>query len=373
MRRALKHWFTGALLLLAGLGGMSYTGARPAVAKEATKDHKVATLNSERFHFLYDPARMTAAQAEAASQEAEAAWKDLAPLFPDVRPSRRITLRLDARFRGATGYATPQKSGPDAIGIRYADLPMLGLTPEFLFRHELTHLFTARGMGSLSGARVPQSAFTEGIADTLAGGRNRLGLPHSFARSLSRLPEWEPLPRLLRDRDYGPPIRKGRAPDYEDVLKWRIRRYVEPSLFLQFLRDRYGWEKTRAFYTDFGFASGTRFPGDSYPAVFRRNCGEPVETVLAEWDAAVSKAPEDPAGDRLRLLSERVYSAAQWYEFLVAGKGIPEADQPALEGDLTALNRAVAERRLDEAETRLAALLKRIERANTVHAVIGEE
>src|SRR5690349_6475330 len=85
---------------------------------------KSAERASEHFLFLYDPTHMTAAEVDEAGRRAEAALKAVAPLFPSVHYNDKITLRLDAEFRGATGYAAPGgksgKSEKDFIGLRYA-------------------------------------------------------------------------------------------------------------------------------------------------------------------------------------------------------------------------------------------------------------
>src|SRR5262249_12337843 len=147
------------------------------------------------------------------------------------------------------------------------------------------------------------------------------GLPLSFAKELKEHSAWiDPLRLFLDPPDGAPPRPVDGHLSYERVFRWRIERYVEPSLFLAYVRSRIGWEKMRGFYTDYARAAETRFPSDNLRAVFRRDLGELPEDFIREWQTAIDKAEHEPEADRLRWLSERAYSAVQWYDFLVLGK-----------------------------------------------------
>jgi hypothetical protein len=334
-----------------------------------------AERTSEHFLFLYDPTHMTPAQVDEAGRQAEAALKDVAPLFPNVHYTDRITMRLDAEFRGATGYAAPGgksgKSDKDYIGLRYEELPMLGLTPGFLFRHELTHLFAGRWDTGKPSQNLAGGALGEGIADMVANGRNQLGLPLSFAKYLEDQGIWTAPEDLFLDNPrLGLPRARNRRLDYRDVLKWRIQWYVEPSLFLEYLKSRIGWDKVRDFYIDYSHASETRNPygvSDAIRVVFRQRTGKLPEEFFKEWQRAIRQAPDETAANRLRWLSERAYSLVQWYEFLVAGKAIPNPETTGIEADLKSLHQLVDSKHLDEAEKKLNAVMHRIEDAAGGH------
>ncbi|MBW3624538.1 MAG: hypothetical protein KY468_14120 [Armatimonadetes bacterium] len=341
----------------------------PPMGESAEKQPESAELKTEHFRFLYDPRRMSDGRVKEAAREAVVSFKEVAALFPEVRYTEPITIRLDARFRGATGYATPGgvsgKGKRDAIGIRYEDLPTLGLTPGFLFRHELAHLFAGRWEKDRPDPTLSGAALGEGIADLVAGGRNRLGLPLSFAKYLQQQDAWAPPLRLfLFPRSGRPPI-NGKGPlEYEEIFQWRIARYVEPSLFLEYVRSRIGWKKMRQFYIDYTRASQTKQPADNIRTVIRRHTGLLPEELFAQWQAAIDQAPEEREDNRQRWLSERAYAGVQWYEFLILRKLIPEADRPGIDAQFRALHAEIAARRLDAAEKALAAVLERVKRVS---------
>jgi hypothetical protein len=344
--------------------------ARLAAMPTATgEDGKVvAERKSEHFRFLYDPTRLSPAKVEEVVREAEASFKEIAALFPEVTYTEPIVIRLDARFRGATGYAAPGgKSGKgkfDVIGLRFEDLPTLGLSPAFLFRHELTHIFVGRWEDGKPNPGLSGSPLGEGIADLTADGRNRLGLPLSFAKHLQKEGAWIDMERLfLRPSGGRPPIARDGRTRYEDVLRWRIARYVEPSLFLSYVRSRIGWDKMREFYIDYARAARMKNPSDNLRAVFRRHLGELPEETFEKWQAAIDAAPEEPEANRRRLLSERAYAGVQWYDFLVAAERIPESEQTGIEAQFRALHADIADGKLDGSEGNLRQLLRRVEGA----------
>ncbi len=355
--------FARCLLFFIGLL-LSSHAAFPA-SPDSVKEKR-----SEHFRFLYNPDRLKEPQVSGAVTDAESAYKTLQGLFPYVHYTEPINIRLDAEFRGATGYAAPggikRKGTRDSIGLRYADLPTLGLTSNFLFLHEITHLFTARDE---QGRMLPGSSLSEGIADLVAEGRNGLGLPLSFAKYLRKQEEWqEPFRLILYPASGAPPTPRRGPLRYDQVLRWRIRHYVEPSLFLAYVRETYGWDKTRAFYLDYTLHAAARFPADEWRTTFRRTLGKLPEDVAREWNAAMDMAPEETEVNSHRWLSERAYALVQWYEFLIAGKAIPKEEQAGIEADLRRLNGEVAARHLLAGETQLKTLQDRIERVNLQRA-----
>jgi hypothetical protein len=363
-----------ALALALTLATISCAPPRPAAAAASPDE---AEAKTEHFRFLYDPNRLTSVQVGNAETLAETAFKDVSSQFPNVRYSEPILIRLNAHFRGATGYAAPGgasgKGKVDFIGLRYEELPLLGLSPSFLFHHEITHLFAGRWENGEPNRRLAASALGEGLADLVANGRDEQGLPLSYARYLDEKGVWaDPEDLFLDPPGGGPPQPQRGLLNYSDVLKWRIERYVEPSLFLAYVKQRIGWEKMRGFYVDYSEAAFVRNPSTDLRRVIRRYTDAVPEDFFDDWRRAMRAAPEEADANRLRWTSERVYSAVQWYEFLVLGKVIDEADQPGIEADLKSLHQEVAARRLDAAEAHLRSTLQRIASASHGHAKVSD-
>jgi hypothetical protein len=333
----------------------------------------VAERSTDHFRFLYDPDRLTKDQAIEAGEIAEKAFADVSKRFPNVKYDNRIVIRLDAHFRGATGYAAPGgisgKGKIDAIGLRYEDLSYLGLTPSFLFHHELTHLFSARWENGTPEPFMAGSALGEGLADYVADGRNEMGLPLSYAKYLRDQDFWaNPLSLFLNPPGGGPPRQHEGRLDYSDVLRWRIERYVEPSLFIAFVSQKIGWDKVRDFYLDYARSARANQPSTELRRVIRTATGSLPEDFFSEWRKAMDAAPKDETENRDRWQSERAYAAAQWYDFLVAGKAIGESDESGIESDFKKINEEIAAQKRAQAEGDLKAVIARVAAAAHGHA-----
>ena len=317
-----------------------------------------ATLSSEHFEVVYNPQRLSEAQAEEARRLAEAGWAHCAKLF-GTTPEGKIRLDLTPRFWGATGFARPgdpksrdPKEMP-LVGVRFPDLDYLGLSAQYVLTHEIGHIFSGK---------LASSALGEGIADWSASGFS--GIPASpwWGKVLRDAGLWVDPEAFFITGEFES------TPEVNAII--RTAQYVESGLLVRFLVDRFGWEKVRAFAEEYGNARGRlesnadrrtlrlrerprtgqrdpRLPPDAAAvrATFERHFGQSWGTLLSEWEQGMASDPAPPALAQRLVLSQSIYGAVRNYEmWLIAQRNGPGSETRAVVREaFTRANRLVAE------------------------------
>jgi hypothetical protein len=338
------------------------TPARPARLVQRLEPMRrgapVQTLDSEHFDVVYDPNRLTTAQAEEARALAEKGWEHCAKRF-GTEPAGKIRLDLTPAFVGATGFAAPvnpesrrPRSQP-LIGVRYADLDYLGLTGEYVLSHEIAHIFSGKLAGTTLG---------EGIADWASSGFAGIPMRPWWGKALRDGGLWIDPTAFFLTGEFE------HSPEVDAVI--RTAQYVEAGLLVHFLVERFGWEKFKAFAGDYGEARGRligneerrrmrvnprgrregerdpRLPpeGDAVRAAFERHFGTAPGKLMSEWERTF-EAETPPPGELDRLvLGQRIYGAVRNYEmWALTQRPVPGPEaQKRVREAFTEANRALA-------------------------------
>jgi len=345
-----------------------------------------ARLESTHFDIVYDPRVLGAEQAEEARALAEKGWERCTMLF-GAAPGYRLRLDLTPDFAGATGFARPgdPKSKDERrrplIGVRYADLEYLGLTGEYVLTHEIAHIFSDQMAGTSLG---------EGVADWAAGGFSGVPLRPWWGTALQAAGLWIDPDAFFITGEF--------ETSGEVDATIRTAQYSESALLLQFLVDRFGWEKTRKWAEEYGKArealisnedrrrlrlppgfrlepnkSDPRRPpnADAVRATFERHFGQSWAKLSTDWLASMQRDPP-PAGLGERLvLGQKLYGAVRNYEmWVLAQKQPPNADIRALvRSAFTEANRKLAAGQTEAARQsfrRAAALVEQLRRPSLI-------
>ncbi|HEU4754919.1 MAG TPA: hypothetical protein VFU47_17560 [Armatimonadota bacterium] len=366
------------LLFLAGAGVQRPLQAQegPGGIPRPRAEARAGSLESDHFHIVFDPARLTPADVGRARDQAETAWSKCARLFGQ-EPSAKLRLDLTPDFVGATGFAMlgNEDGRPGArpmIGVRYADLEYLGLAGDYVLTHEIGHIFSGKLAGSSLG---------EGIADWAAGSFSGVPMRPWWGRALRQAGIWVEPRAFFVSGDF----EQSREVD----ATIRTAQYAESALLVQFLVERFGWEKTRRFAEEFSQARGRlesnaerrlRRPerpstaGGRDPrrapdaaevsAVFEHHFGVPADKMLTDWQQWIDAEPVPaPEGERL-ILAEKIYGAIRNYEmWTLAQKPGPSAEVRALiRAAFTDANRSLAAGDLSAARTAFARASRIVER-----------
>jgi hypothetical protein len=337
-------------------------------------------LKSERFDLVYDPARLSEQQAKEAGRLADEAWARCKERF-GTAPDARITIDLNPDFTGATGFFRPGgrtaagRTVPPLIGVRLSELDYLGLSPEYVFTHEIAHWFS----GPLAG-----SSLGEGIADWAAGEYAGIPLRPWWGKVLREAGLWvEPHAYFVTGE-----FEESREVDARN----RTAGYAEAALLVQYLVDRFGWAKVGEFAAEYARVRGPlnsnaarrNLPAPEPPrfrdrrrertpetdprrppnpteveAVFQRSFGESWNALRTDWQRRMDpdSAPAD-AAERL-VLSFRTYGAIRNYEmWLIEQKPRPsEKSQKLVREAFERVNAHLRRGELQAARDRLAEAL----------------
>ncbi len=333
-------------------------------------------LETAHFRVEWDPRVLGRERAEAAGRIAEAGWARCERVFgSSAAPGARVRLDLTPDFEGATGFARPanpkKPEEPPLIGVRLADLEYLGLSAEYVLTHEIAHLFS----GPLAG-----SALGEGIADWGAGGFNSIPLRPWWGHALKDAGLWiDPDAFFIT----------GEFPANPQVdAEIRTAQYVQSALLVQFLADRFGWERTRAFAEKYSEARGRlisnedrarlrsprrgpraadarRLPDpEKVQATFQEAFGRSWDQLRTDWEQSM-KENVAPGGQAERLvLGQKLYGAVRNYEmWLIRQRPRPATSlQEAIREAFVAANRSLAAGELESAESGLLRARQMIER-----------
>ena len=319
--------FAAALVCAAMLflGPAARLPAAPPVmaAAPAPPEHAHVTFESEHFRISYDPKRVTPEQAHRARDEAERAWGRCARQFEPTRrvlgwPEGKVELHLC--WDGWVFSAVANQGPPPRIQMRYADLEYLGITGDYLFTHEVAHIFSGHRLAGMQGG-----ALTEGIAEYVAGPLFRVPLGQWMGTVLREQGYWFDPEGFFITGEYESPA----EPDARSMTAL----YAEQALFVQFLVREFGWERFVRFAVPYRKARFIHFNNDALRradrsfwiprakrvrAAFEEHLGVPWEEVRRRWERAMARdrvAPEMAERGRLIL---RVTEAATGYELWMA-------------------------------------------------------
>ena len=368
------------LFSLAGIGAQA-AAARP-VQYLGPSERGMARLETEHFELVYSPRKVTAAEAGDAERLAEAAWTRCNRLM-SAPPAPHLRIDLTPNFLGATGFYRPGNSSSrdpnqrPMIGVRYGDLPYLGLSGEYVLTHEIGHAFSADIAGSSLG---------EGVADWAAGTYAGIPMEQWWAQALQSDGLWINPEAFFITGNFES------RPEVDAVI--RTAQYAESGLLVQFLVNRFGWTAFHTFAKEYGAARGTldsnedrrllpaprryrpnagpradepdpRVPPDASAvrATFQRNFGQSWEHLREAWEAQI-RAAKQPAGAAERLvLSYEIYGAIRNCEmWMVRNRVSAEAEdfQPIREA-FTKANSELAQGHVSEARKGLTVAKSRME------------
>jgi hypothetical protein len=329
--------------LLPLLFAVCLAGAGPGMASGAT-------FASAHFRFTYDESRLPRAGADAAARDAEQAYEYNQQRFPGAGPPE-IRCDLTPRFMGATGYAQPDRR-PPVIAVRIPDLDYLGLDESYVLRHEIAHVFSGR---------LASGPMGEGLADYIAGGFGDMALAPWWGSALRDAGLWVDPEALFVTGDY--------PASTELDARQRVANYTEPALLLQFLTERFGFERVLDFLPDYGRArrslesneAGARRRGFRPPDVaavrtaFDRHFGRSWAALQGDWERQMGVTKGTDLARRQLVIRQETYAAIRNFEMWVLaqrGRVGPERISPVRRA-FTAVNAAVRAQHLDEAEARL--------------------
>jgi hypothetical protein len=309
-----------------------------------------ATLTSTHFRYTYDESRLSRAGADAAARDAEEAYDYNQRQFPGAGPPE-IRCDLTPQFMGATGYAQPDRR-PPVIAVRIPDLEYLGLDEAYVLRHEIAHVFSGR---------LASGPLGEGLADYIAGSFGDMPLAPWWGSALRDAGLWVEPEALFVTGDY--------PASAELDARQRVANYTEPALLLQFLTQRFGFERVLDFLPDYGRARhslesnamGARRRGYRQPdagavrTAFDRHFGQSWLVLQGDWERQMGVTKGTDLARRQLMVRQESYAAIRNFEMWVLaqrGRVAPER-MAAVRRAFTAVNAAVRAQHLDEAEARL--------------------
>lgn len=334
-----------ALLPLAAAGGRAATIA-PVQRLEQDKG-PITTRESAHFKLRYNPDRLSEAAAKEAERLAEAGWQTCVKRF-GYELEKKITLDLTPRFLGATGFTFPQRPNQDPfVGVRYGELDYLGIDGEYVLTHEIAHVFSKELAGTALG---------EGIADWGAGRFSSLPMRQWWGAALRQEGLWIDPEAFFITGEFPT------SPEVNAVI--RTSQYVEAGLLVQFLVERFGWEKVRAFAGEFHKARGrlisneerARQPGqrerdqsrrppapDAVRETFQQAFGVSWQDLRKEWERGMTAESPKPQERERLTLGMRLYGAVRNYEmWLVDQRNAPSREvQEVVKRTFTEANRTL--------------------------------
>jgi len=317
--------------LFAFLFALCLAGARPAVAMGAA-------FESAHFRFTYDESRLSRVGADAAARDAERAYDYNQERFPGAGPPE-IRCDLTPRFMGATGYAQPDRR-PPVVAVRIPDLDYLGLDEAYVLRHEVAHVFSGR---------LASGPMGEGLADYIAGSFGDMPLVPWWGSALRDAGLWVAPEALFVTGDY--------PASAELDARQRVANYTEPALLLQFLTDRFGFERVLDFLPDYGRARRTlesnaiaaRRRGFRQPdaaavrGVFERHFGRDWAELRVDWERQMLATKGTESARRQLVVRQETYAAIRNFEmWLLAQRSRVEPERAAaVRRAFTAVNAAL--------------------------------
>jgi hypothetical protein len=361
-----------ALVPLAAAGSGQAATVVPVQRLEQDKG-PTSTRETPHFKLRYNPERLSEAAAKEAEKLAEAGWQTCVKRF-GYELDKKITLDLTPRFLGATGFTFPQRPNQDPfVGVRYGELDYLGIDGEYVLTHEIAHVFSKELAGTALG---------EGIADWGAGRFSSLPMRQWWGAALRQEGLWIDPEAFFITGEFPS------SPEVNAVI--RTSQYVEAGLLVQFLVDRFGWEKVRVFAGAFHKARGRLVsseeralqPGPNSPRrgerdasrqslspeavreTFLQAFGVSWQDLRKEWERGMTaESPKPQERDRLTL-GMRLYGAVRNYEmWLVDQRNAPSREvQEVVKRTFTEANRTLRAGDLPGARAKYVLALAMVDR-----------
>ncbi len=355
--------------------GSVVVGSHASAQRWGRSNHRdPASLAGSHFQVRYDRVRLSDGAAREALRLCESAHTACRIRFGIEGPDQ-VLVDLSPDFEGATGFASlaePGSRDPDRrlprIGVRFSELDYLGLDPEYVLTHEVSHVFS----GPLA-----SSALGEGIADW--GARSFAGLPmrEGWAQVLRSAGLWIDPEAFFLTGEF--------ASSAEVTAASRTARYAEAGLLVHRLVTQFGWERTRIFAAEYGRLRGPlesnadrRQPArpprggsavktpdpDGIRLLFREGLGVDWNDFLPAWmrSAAADRLPE---ADSTRLsLTHQLYGAVRNYEMWLVEQRRRPADrvQELIRASFRRANASVARGEFVEGGKQLAECRSMVER-----------
>ncbi|MEP7356933.1 MAG: hypothetical protein ABI847_06805 [Anaerolineales bacterium] len=255
----------------------------PAVERpEPEPEAEWATAESDCCVFHYLTHTAAARDLDTIRAQADAAFVHIEQVL-GVQRQQKVVFTLASKLIGHGGFASGE------VTLSYLDRNPAASDLFTLFSHEGTHILDRQ----ISNTRP--TIMTEGLAVFVAGGHFKAEPLQQRAAGLLALNRYLPL-RALADGVYTAQHEIG---------------YLEGGGFIQYLVERFGWDRFRAMYAAFQNA-----PSDSQmlDAGLQAQYGEGLDALEAEWLDSLAELPPDPAQtDDLRLTVE-LYDSIRRYQ-----------------------------------------------------------
>ncbi len=200
-----------------------------------------------------------------------------------VHREQKVVFTLASKLIGHGGFASGE------ITLSYLDRNPAASDLYSLFVHEGTHILDRQI------ATTKPTIMTEGLAVFVAGGHYRAEPLQQRAASLLALNRYLPLEALAN----------GFYTAQHEIG------YLEAGAFIQYLVERFGWERFRSMYANFHNA-----PTDAQmlDAALQAQYGQGLDALEADWLTALEALPPDPDQvDNLRLTIE-LYDTLRRYQ-----------------------------------------------------------
>ena len=268
------------------------------------------------FHYLAGTAADR--DIEVIKAEAEAAFSHIESML-GVAVEQKVVFTLLSRLLGHGGFAAGE------ISLTYIDRNPANSELFNLFAHEGTHILDRQI------ARTRPTIMTEGLAVYVAGGHFKVEDLPRRAAALLALDRYIPLTTLAN----------AFYPSQHEIG------YLEAGSFIQYLVDRFGWERFRAMYASFESA---QTDAQMLDAGLQLHFGQSLESLEADWLAELRKLPrEQDQMDDLRLTVElfdtlrayqRAWDSSAYFMYAWLPDG-PEGRRRSIVGDFVRHPRAV--------------------------------
>lgn len=204
-----------------------------------------------------------------------------------VAPVEPLHFYLIDRVVGQGGYAT------STIVVSYLDRNYVGEGVAELITHEAVHIldqqFAPNRLASLA----------EGLAVWVTGGHYKVEKIDQRVRALRETGLYVPLIRLVDDF-YAQQHEIG---------------YLEAAGFLNFLIQRHGWERVKAFYAG-AAANGVLAPSQILDQALQAHFGQTLAETESDWLAYLESLPRDAQAVADLLVTLRYYNLVRDYQLM---------------------------------------------------------
>lgn len=218
-------------------------------------------------------------------QEMVGAAVDEAAMTLGVTPLEPLHFYFIDRVIGQGGYAG------STIVVSYLDRNYVGEGVAELITHEAVHILDQQF------ATNRLAALAEGLSVWVTGGHYKVEDIDQRVRALRETGLYVPLAQLVDDF-YTQQHEVG---------------YLESAGFLNFLVQRYGWERVKAFYAGAG-GSGSATPSQTLDTALQTHFGQTLAETESSWLAYLQGLPRDAQDVADLLATIRYYNLVRDYQ-----------------------------------------------------------